>query len=117
MNLDAILIGLLREEFKNKTRPRISSTTANSVDEDGALLRGLPRGVIENVTGQVVGVEEDREEFVDHRHNLSFWARPPERIRALVGECQKILRSIIPGTFSSLIRRSNARNSVSHSIH
>ncbi|KAL2808808.1 RNA ligase/cyclic nucleotide phosphodiesterase [Aspergillus granulosus] len=34
--------------------------------------------------------------FVDHRHNLNFYARPPEHIREIVAEIQRELRVIMP---------------------
>lgn len=34
--------------------------------------------------------------FVDPRNCLVFWARPPEHVRALVGEIQTKLKNISP---------------------
>lgn len=35
-------------------------------------------------------------QFIDTRHNLSFWARPPRHIRDLVDEIQQEIRAIAP---------------------
>lgn len=37
--------------------------------------------------------------YVDPRHCLVFWARPPEKIRCLIGELQRKLRSVAPSAF------------------
>lgn len=37
--------------------------------------------------------------FVDTRNCLVFWARPPEKVKALVKECQEKLREVVPSKF------------------
>lgn len=49
----------------------------------------------EGSEGKVTGAVSSR--FEDHRHNLVLWARPPQRLRDVVGECQRRLREVVPG--------------------
>jgi len=65
---------------------------------------GATPGVSENNEGKVTGEVDTRvstastsPRFEDHRHNLVLWARPPQRLRDVVGECQRRLREIVPG--------------------
>lgn len=76
ISVDPILVGLVRAEEKRKGRAAGENVTTDATADDQ---------------------EEEKEEFADHRHNFSFWARPPLKVRELVGEIQKRLCAIVPG--------------------
>ncbi|KKK12163.1 hypothetical protein AOCH_002683, partial [Aspergillus ochraceoroseus] len=47
----------------------------------------------------------DIEPFADHRHNLTFYARPPQHIKDLIAEIQQEIRDVAPNyTFHSRTR-------------
>ena len=48
---------------------------------------------------EVLPGQEVSPRFEDHRHNLTLWARPPQRLRDVIGECQRRLREIVPGEY------------------
>lgn len=44
--------------------------------------------------------------YTDPRHCFVFWARPPQKVKALIADVQEKLRAVAPSTFAFLLRPS-----------
>jgi hypothetical protein len=49
----------------------------------------------DNVLHQVLEAEEGLTDYVDPRHNLAYWARPPQHVRELVSKIQQTISPLI----------------------
>ncbi|KAJ5668915.1 Ribosomal protein L44e [Penicillium macrosclerotiorum] len=68
-------------------------TTRNSRFRDQILDPGFRGWQFDETLHRVLGAEQGLSQYVDQRHNLAFWARPPRHIRELA---QMIQQEIAP---------------------
>ncbi|KAJ5143180.1 Ribosomal protein L44e [Penicillium bovifimosum] len=76
----------------------IHRTNRNSFFGNQICQRGFHEWKEDTILSKVLEAEKGLTDFVDPRHNLAFWARPPQHIRELVHKIQKIIGPLIgPG--------------------
>lgn len=56
----------------------------------------FPGWIVDDTLQKLHAAGEDADPAIDPRHNMAFWARPPQHIRDMVSEIQSEIRAIAP---------------------
>ncbi|KAH0537112.1 hypothetical protein FGG08_006073 [Glutinoglossum americanum] len=92
---DALIEACHNDSMQIQARYNIHRTTRNSQQKTKLLDASFP-GVTPDVILQKLENSDIEPEYTDPRNCLVFWARPPKKIRDLIGEIQKELQEVSP---------------------
>lgn len=71
-------------------------STRNASFRKLILSTGFPGWTVDGILQKLHAAGADSDPTIDPRHNLAFWARPPQHIRDMVSEIQDEIRAIAP---------------------
>ncbi|KAJ5815213.1 60S ribosomal protein L44 [Penicillium riverlandense] len=71
-------------------------STRNASFRNLILSTGFPGWIVDEILQKLHAAGEDGDPAIDPRHNLAFWARPPQHIRDMVAEIQGEIRVLAP---------------------
>ncbi|KAL4783090.1 60S ribosomal protein L44 [Aspergillus varians] len=91
------------ENSPNKIQARYEThrTNRNAQSRENLLHQDFPGWRIDEILSKLIAQTQqtpngDDDVFADHRHNLNFYARPPNHIKELVAEIQQQIRDVAP---------------------
>ncbi|KAJ5605969.1 60S ribosomal protein L44 [Penicillium lagena] len=71
-------------------------STRNASYRKLILSPSFPGWIVDEVLQKLHAAGEDSDPAIDPRHNMAFWARPPQHIRDMVSEIQREIRALAP---------------------
>jgi hypothetical protein len=93
---DGLITATNGDPAKLQARYQLHRITRNDQQKAKILSPDFDGWILDEHLVKLDGVQKDPS-YVDPRHCLVFWARPPKRVRMLVGIIQQKLKDAAPG--------------------